>query len=75
MRANSLKYFARVRYVFPCFHEPNLNFTEAGVNYNQQNGCSEKFINIHWGVPVMGLLFLLKPYAYFKKDTIVGVFL
>lgn len=35
MPANLLKYFAGVRYVLPCFHESNLSFTEAGVNYNK----------------------------------------
>ena len=35
MPANLLKYFAGVRYVLPYFHESNLSFTEAGVNYNK----------------------------------------
>ena len=77
MPANLLKYFAGVWYVFPCFHELNLSFTEAGVNYNKlgANKMAAPKNSYSLGNTSDEVLHLLKLYIYLKKYTIAGVFL
>ena len=69
MPANLLKYFAGVRYVFPCFHEPNLSFTEVGVNYNKlgANKMAAPKNSYSLGNTSDEVLHLLKLYIYLKK--------